>query len=71
MTESKNSAVTLASPKVEKIDFDTWFAMRQDKIARHHRREIIKADFNARGVKECESAKDFDAALEKYGVKLD
>lgn len=78
MAKNDNEKEKVAAPmplvkakEVEKVDFDTWFSMRQAKIARQHHKEIIKADFIARGVKECESLEDFDAALRKYGVKLD
>jgi hypothetical protein len=62
-----------AAPKeaaAPKFDFDAWFASRQPKIPRHHRKEILRADFTARGLGQCESLADFDAALNKYGVKL-
>ena len=78
MAKNEKETVTITVPvplvrakEVEKVDFDTWFAMRQAKMARQHHKEIIQADFKARGVKECESVEDFDAALRKYGVKLD
>lgn len=54
----------------EKLDFDSWYAMNEDKIPGHHRKEIIKADFKGRGMKQEESSASFDAALRKYGVKL-
>jgi len=53
-----------------KIDFDAWFIMRKSKIPSHHHKEIMKADFKGRGLGQCESIEDFDAALRKYGVKL-
>jgi len=78
MAKNENEKVQAPAPaplvkakEVEKVDFDTWFAMRQAKIARQHHKEIIQADFKARGVKDSESVADFDAALRKYGVKLD
>ena len=59
-----------AAPEAPKLDFDAWFASRGTKIPRHHRKEILRADFTARGLGQCESLADFDAALNKYGVKL-
>ena len=53
-----------------KVDFDAWFAMRRAKIPAHHHKEIIKADFKRRNLGQCESLKDFDAALKKYGLNL-
>ena len=60
-----------ADQVVEKLDFETWFAMRESKLPKQHRKEIILADFKARGLQQCESLADFDAALRKYGVNLD
>ena len=57
-------------PEAEKVDFDAWYAMRAKQIPRQHHKEIIKADFMARGLCHAESLADFDAALSKYGVKL-
>lgn len=54
----------------ELVDFETWFAMREARIPGHHHREILKADFNARKVPALATMAQFDAALEKYGVKL-
>ncbi len=59
-----------AAQAEEKVDFDAWFAMRSGKIPAQHHKEIIKADFKGRGLEQCESLSDFDAALRKYGVKL-
>jgi hypothetical protein len=54
----------------EKVDFDAWFVMRENKIPPQHHKEIVKADFKGRGLGQCESLEDFDAALGKYGIKL-
>lgn len=59
-----------ALDEVSKVDFDAWYAMRANAIPRHHHKEIIKADFKARGLGQCESLNNFDDALRKYGVKL-
>ena len=55
---------------VPQLDFDAWYALRKLRIPKHHHKEILKADFKARGLGQQESMQDFDAALEKYGVKL-
>lgn len=69
--EAAVPAVAPASANEPKrVDFDAWYAMRAARIPKHHHKEIIKADFKARGLQQQESVKDFDAALEKYGVKL-
>jgi hypothetical protein len=52
------------------VSFDSWFHQRKDKIARCHHKEIIAADFKARGMEDRASIEDFDKALELYGVKL-
>ena len=57
-------------PEVEKVDFDAWHTMRAGRIPKHHHKEIIKADFKARGLGQCESLENFDEALKKYGIKL-
>lgn len=56
--------------EVVKVDFDGWYALRGPKIPKHHHKEILRADFTARGLGQCESLEDFDAALSMYGVKL-
>lgn len=55
---------------VPQLDFDAWYALRKPRIPKHHHKEILKADFKARGLGQQASMQDFDGALEKYGVKL-
>jgi hypothetical protein len=57
--------------KPELMDFDTWHAIRQGQIPMQHRKEVLKADFRARGLLALATMEQFDQALEKYGVKLD
>lgn len=59
-----------AAEEAELIDFDGWWASRATKIPAQHHKEIIKADFRGRGLSSKESMEVFDAALDKYGVKL-
>lgn len=70
--EKKNreaaAAIVVASPIA--VSFDSWFHQRSDKIARCHHKEIIMADFKARGMGEEATMAEFDKALELYGVKL-
>lgn len=54
----------------QKIHFDGWYALRGASIPGHHMKEIIRADFQGRGVGSKETIARYDAALEKYGVKL-
>jgi len=54
-----------------KVDFDTWYVLRKDKIPTHHHKEIIKADFTARKLPKMCTIEQFDNALKKYGLKLD
>lgn len=58
------------STTVAKVDFNTWFMIRKSLIPSHHHKEIIKADFMARKVPDIGTMDEFDAALEKYGLKL-
>lgn len=57
--------------KVEQsVTFDVWYGGRQADIPAHHRKEVIKADFRARGLEGLKTRKEWDQALEAYGVKL-
>ena len=69
--EQKNREAT--APKAipeETISFDSWFHQRSDKLARCHKKEIIFADFKARGLGDNATIAEYDKALELYGVKL-
>lgn len=54
----------------EKVDFDTWYGIRKALIPGMHYKEIIRADFKGRKLKEACTLKEFDEALLKYGIKL-
>lgn len=58
------------APEEEKHEFESWYALRSKKIPAHHHKEILKADFKARGLTDSETLEAFDAALKKYGVIL-
>jgi len=62
----------LLAPAVQpmKLDFDAWWAMNEKKIPSQHHKEIIKAEFRARGLSLKEPAQSYNEALKKYGVKL-
>ena len=53
-----------------KVDFDAWWALNEKKIPQHHRKEVVKADFTARGLSSKETMKAYNEALNKYGLKL-
>jgi hypothetical protein len=61
---------TNTNESLQKMEFETWFAMREKAIPQQHRREILKADFKAQGVKTLSTMSEFDKALKKYGVVL-
>lgn len=56
--------------KPVEVAFDMWYAMRHKLIPLQHYKEILKADFKGRGLKETETLEAFDQALRKYGVKI-
>lgn len=64
-------AAAIEDSAPELYSFEEWYAQRSDKIPAHHHKEILKADFKGRKVPELASMDEFDAALKKYGVKLD
>ena len=55
-------------PGAQGIEFEVWWVLNSKNLAPQHRKEIIWADFKARGLKEVEPAEAYDAALKKYGV---
>lgn len=54
----------------KKVSFESWFKKRKSQIPAVHKKEIIVADMKARGIGKEATMAEFDAALEKYGVKL-
>ena len=54
----------------KKLSFDSWYSIRQSQIASHHRKEVLKADFSARGCGSHQTLKEWDSLLLEYGVKL-
>ena len=60
----------LVSPPVVKIDFDAWWAMNEKKIPAHHHKEVILADFRARGLSLRESIQSYNDGLKRYGLKI-
>jgi hypothetical protein len=71
--EMENKMREESAPKVspeETVTFDSWYHQRKDKIAKCHHKEIIMADFKARGLDKEATVEEFDKALGLYGVKL-
>lgn len=68
MEDAKRKAAPVLQNKV--VSYDSWYHQRKHKIPKQHAKEIIWADFTARGVKESATIEEFDKALELYGVKL-
>ena len=58
------------APRPMKVDFDAWWAMNEKKIPEQHRKEIVLADFRARGLSLKETMQSYNEGLRRYGVKL-
>lgn len=70
MEKAKRKEVAAPIPQDTKVTFDSWFHQRVHKISKIHAKEVIMADFSARGVEgEC-TLEEFDKALKLYGVEL-
>lgn len=66
--ESEQRAPSINKDKV--IPFDSWFYHRKDSIPRHHMKEVIMADFKARGLGKEATVEQYDKALRMYGIKI-
>ena len=58
------------TPAAEKIFFDQWWASKGKQIPAKHRKEVILADFKARGLTNKETSSDYDLGLKKYGLDI-
>lgn len=67
--KQRHDQAPLIEPEAE-IAFDSWFHQRKPMIPKVHMKEIIMADFKARGLGDMATMASYDAALELYGVKL-
>lgn len=56
--------------KPQDMPFDVWWAMVQKKMPPQHRKEVILADFKARGLGMKQTLAEYNEALALYGVKL-
>ena len=75
--EAPKAAVAVAEapkpavqPLPNKVDFDVWWVLTKKSIPGHHYKEIIQADFRARGLSLKETMQSYNDALNKYGLKL-
>lgn len=68
MEDAKRKATPVKQDK--KMSYNSWYHQHKHKIPKQHLKEIVWADFKARGVKEESTKEEFDRALELYGVKL-
>ena len=72
MAKKRENAQSMSEgvPQPMKIDFDAWWAMNEKKIPVQHRKEIVLADFRARGLSSKETIQSYNEGLKRYGVKL-
>jgi hypothetical protein len=73
--EVKQSAVKpvvqpALAPQQPSVSFDAWWAMVQKQMPRQHSKEVVLADFKARGMRMQEPVSAYNNALTLYGVKL-
>jgi len=68
MEDKKRIAVPVIVDK--KMSFNAWYHIRKALIPKHHRQEILIADFSSRGLGKEATMEEFDKALELYGIKL-
>lgn len=69
--ESKKREEAAVPVKAEKkVSFNSWYHQRKNSIPKQHMKEVILADFVARGLKEEATMEEYDNALKLYGVKL-
>lgn len=69
--ESKKREETAPATEPETmVSFDSWFHQRKNLMGKAHLKEILAADFKARGLNDKASMCAYDKALELYGIKL-
>lgn len=68
MEDAKRVAAPTKQDK--EVSFSSWYHQRKASIPKQHLKEVIWADMVARGLKEMATMKEYDKALELYGVKL-
>lgn len=55
---------------MEKVTFEVWYSMRVNSIPPQHRKDVLLADFMARGMQKEMTIKRFDELLVEYGVRI-
>lgn len=70
MEQKKREESAPKMPVKSDVSFDSWYHQRKHMINSCHKKEIIWADFAARGLKKQAKMEEYDKALELYGVKL-
>lgn len=69
--ESMAAAIEAAPAKAPEMSFEKWWMMLASKITlRPNMKEILWADFKARGLSKNEEAAKYDEALKLFGIKL-
>lgn len=70
MEQKKREEAAPKAPARKEVSFDSWYHQRKHMINKCHKKEVIWADFEARGLKKQAQIEEYDKALELYGVKL-
>lgn len=68
-SKKREESAPAMEPEAE-VSFDSWFHQRKPMIPKIHVKEVIQAEFKARGLDKSSTMAAFDAALALYGVKL-
>lgn len=71
MEQEKRKSISVKVVQDKLIHFESWFHIRKDMIPKQHLKEILIADFKARGIGNEATMAQFDNALRLYGIKLD
>jgi hypothetical protein len=67
---SENAAQVQPDAEDSKISFDQWWIIINGKVSmRPHLKEILLADFRARGLSKREDEAAYDNALKLFGIK--
>jgi hypothetical protein len=67
--KKREETMQIAQAEVE-VTFDSWYHQRKQLIPKCHHKEVLMADFSARGLGIAATMGAYDRALELYGVKL-
>ena len=69
-SEEKQVVTPVVEPTSPVVSFTVWYSMRAPKIPKFHPMNVIKADFESRGLSENETMETFDESLKKYGINI-